>query len=240
MELVYGIAGLTLLLLLFRLFSSRKTNSGTEPDPVMEEIAAYIDSTLQGYPDRFRHKGLQDAYGWTCHSRLFTIQIHLEKERTAYRLRVYFFRQLPYLFLATSGGGKKLQVTSSKGSETKTLLGEKEITSLLEKMEFYDKIEVYEHGVTGAKKFKTLEELSGWHKVLGATITFTRFLLHQLERKQPSALTDALCPYCRGPMADSDLVVSCSECRTRHHGECWNETDRCSVFGCGGKSELQV
>ena len=239
MELVYAVAGGVAFLLLLHLFASRERKK-PEPDPKMAELASYIDTSLKGYPDRHRQKSTGETYGWTCHSRLFTIQIQLEQKRPGYRFRAYFFRDMPYRFVAKRSITGNLKIVSSSGALTKKLIGEREIGSLLEKLEFYNQIEVNKYGVAGSKSFGSIEDLSGWHAALGCTITFARFLLNYSERKVPTASREAFCPYCRGELVETDRVVSCGECRTRHHQDCWNETERCSVYGCSGKSELQI
>jgi len=45
---------------------------------------------------------------------------------------------------------------------------------------------------------------------------------------------NAICPYCRDPLAEGDQIVSCSHCRTLHHRQCWTSYQRCSIFGCPG------
>jgi ribosomal protein L37AE/L43A len=44
----------------------------------------------------------------------------------------------------------------------------------------------------------------------------------------------AICPYCRDALNVPSEIVSCSQCRTLHHRQCWKTHQRCSVFGCRG------
>lgn len=46
-------------------------------------------------------------------------------------------------------------------------------------------------------------------------------------------LRRTLCPYCRGTLIQRhQRLVSCSSCKTVHHESCWEEAQRCSIFGC--------
>lgn len=47
----------------------------------------------------------------------------------------------------------------------------------------------------------------------------------------------ALCPYCRESVKED--TVSCLLCKTKHHRECWEEREHCSVFGCKGRVKLK-
>lgn len=41
-----------------------------------------------------------------------------------------------------------------------------------------------------------------------------------------------LCPYCQGPISDSEETIVCSGCETPHHKDCYEENNGCTVFGC--------
>jgi len=45
-------------------------------------------------------------------------------------------------------------------------------------------------------------------------------------------VTATLCPYCQGPISDSEESVVCSGCETPHHQDCYEENNGCTVFGC--------
>jgi hypothetical protein len=221
--------------------SNQKKRNDGENDPVLEEISAFIDSSLKGYPDRIRHKDInRGGYAWTCHSRLFTFRIHLRKHRLRYQFQIVFFCDLPFRFTIRRSRIARSKLTHRSRKITAQLLARKELHALIQKLRFFDSVSVTRTGVTGTKMFNGISGLSEWHKTLGASITFVRFLLNYEERKQPSQQDEALCPYCKARIAENEQAVSCSTCSTVHHQDCWNETDRCSVFGCGNKSELQL
>lgn len=46
----------------------------------------------------------------------------------------------------------------------------------------------------------------------------------------------AQCPFCRSEIEGDELdLVTCRDCDTLHHGECFSEHGRCSIYGCGGE-----
>ncbi|MEO8662028.1 MAG: NINE protein [Bryobacteraceae bacterium] len=43
----------------------------------------------------------------------------------------------------------------------------------------------------------------------------------------------AICPYCNTPVSDEEQESrSCPDCGTRHHLDCWEENNGCTVYGC--------
>ncbi|MCI0412537.1 hypothetical protein L0222_07010 [bacterium] len=236
------VAAILLLFLHSKLVGKIESDSkAEEPDPNFEEIFHYIDTSLKGYPDRFK---FTDSYGirtWTCHSRLFDFQVYLKKETLHYQFQIAFWVQLPFEFkIQRSFKRQDLKLAQSSGKDTRGLLEQKEIPALIQKLQFYDSLKISSGAVVGIKTFRKLEDLEEWPKTLGASITFLRFLLSYQDRKESSEKGPAVCPYCRNPVLEDEKAVSCRECRTIHHSECWNETDRCSVFGCGNKSEIEL
>jgi hypothetical protein len=250
MESFYGILGGSIVLLLAAaLVLAGKKFAGSlserwkenDIDDRTEEISLFIDQSLRGYPDRTRYTNVYGGDVWTCHSRLFTFRITLSKKKLRYLFEITFFCDTPFAFrIRRVISGASMKVDRSSGNETRKLLGEKEFSALAQRLLFYDSLEVSRTSVTGKKKFSGAPGLADWPKTLGASITFVRFLLNFEDRKEPATQGDVLCPYCRGAITDQDKSVSCQQCRTIHHQLCWNETDRCSVFGCGNKSELEL
>ncbi len=212
-----------------------------EIDPVFEKLFHFIDTSLKGYPDRNHFKDFYHNHTWTCHSRLFTFQIQLKKETLRYQFQIFFFVELPFKFkIQRSLTGQTMTIIQSSGEITKRLIAQKELPALIQRLQFYDSLKISSTSVGGTKTFQSLEDLKEWPKTLGASITFLRFLLNYQDRKESTEKGDAVCPYCRNPIIETEKSVSCRECRTIHHWDCWNETDRCSVFGCRSKSELEL
>lgn len=46
------------------------------------------------------------------------------------------------------------------------------------------------------------------------------------------------CPYCQTEISAADTLVRCSDCNATYHVSCWNEGDKCAMYGCD--SELAV
>jgi hypothetical protein len=47
------------------------------------------------------------------------------------------------------------------------------------------------------------------------------------------------CPYCKSSLFSDDAIISCNDCGTLHHYECWETQSFCSVYGCeGSKGKL--
>lgn len=66
-------------------------------------------------------------------------------------------------------------------------------------------------------------------------------MVKKQEHGEPTAVRPSgksLCPYCRSRIVEDAETVSCLICKTIHHRECWDESGRCSVFGCKGKVKL--
>lgn len=47
------------------------------------------------------------------------------------------------------------------------------------------------------------------------------------------------CPYCATPMPRAE-AVACCRCHTWHHRDCWQESGRCTTYGCGGVASEAV
>jgi hypothetical protein len=250
MESFYGIlAGSILVLISTALVLAgkklaRSLSERAEENPEqdrMEEISDFIDQSLRGYPDRTRYTNAYGQHVWTCHSKLFTFRITLQKLKLRYGFEITFFCKTPFHFrIRRTVTGNFMKVRESSGKQTAKLLDQKEISALLQRLLFYDSVTVSQTGITGQKTISGVAGLVDWPKTIGASITFVRFLLNFEDRKESTTPGEALCPYCRGVILAQEKSVSCQECRTTHHQVCWNETDRCSVFGCGSKSELEL
>jgi hypothetical protein len=52
--------------------------------------------------------------------------------------------------------------------------------------------------------------------------------------------TGLVCPYCKNTVLMEEYLVSCTECKTLHHWECWISQKQCSVFGCNGTVEKLI
>ncbi len=46
-----------------------------------------------------------------------------------------------------------------------------------------------------------------------------------------------LCPYCRFPIKSGDEVITCPDCRTPHHADCWRANEGCTTYGCASSPQ---
>lgn len=56
-------------------------------------------------------------------------------------------------------------------------------------------------------------------------------------RKKISSVSDILgktCPFCQFPIKNDLEGLICSECKTPHHRECWEQNGECTTYGCNG------
>ena len=54
---------------------------------------------------------------------------------------------------------------------------------------------------------------------------------------QPMAVAQAIhkvgtCPYCQTAIAAGSDYLTCPQCKTPHHSDCWQENSGCAVYGC--------
>lgn len=48
------------------------------------------------------------------------------------------------------------------------------------------------------------------------------------------------CPYCQAEIYDADAIVQCVTCESIYHESCWQEIDRCAMYGCEGSESQAV
>ncbi len=49
-----------------------------------------------------------------------------------------------------------------------------------------------------------------------------------------------LCPYCRFPIKAGDEVVTCPDCQTTLHADCWRANEGCTTYGCRSSPQVAV
>src|SRR5689334_14984670 len=62
----------------------------------------------------------------------------------------------------------------------------------------------------------------------------------QVEFADTVPASGLVCPYCKNTVLMEEHLVSCTDCKTLHHWECWNSEKHCSVFGCEGVVEKLI
>ncbi|MEO8496420.1 MAG: RING finger protein [Planctomycetota bacterium] len=55
--------------------------------------------------------------------------------------------------------------------------------------------------------------------------------IHFIESGEAVALEHVICKVCGDEIAGHEMVY-CQRCKTPHHGDCWQYTGSCSVYGC--------
>ena len=134
--------------------------------------------------------------------------------------------------------GDQMRIRGAQDDYEKKLREEKEFAAILERLHYFDSVTVRKDQITGVKTYGRSATIGDWPDALGGFITFARYLLDFEERKDVKVTGEATCPYCRSLIAGQDVIVSCRECKTTHHQDCWEETGRCSIFGCRGRTEI--
>jgi hypothetical protein len=222
-------AAVLLMLLVYMLDSrSRAERQGSGWKEELQPTASVIDESVRRYKDHHRAYYFGQVH-WSCASRKFQFRISLDKEGRKFRIRVGFPVSIPYKM-------SQANKPSTWNKKTKGLLTEdQQVPALLQPLSYFDTVRVGEDYVSASKVTSELDP-GEWKEGLSGLITFVRYLLETSSRAELKIQGEALCPYCREPVAGS--IVSCRECNTAHHQECWEETGRCSVFGCRSKSEL--
>jgi len=195
------------------------------------DIAAIIDESVKRYKNRHR-SDLGPSIFWHCVSRKLTFGISLSKSNSSCPVTMTFYCKLPYSFEYTPAR----RFYDANNASTELLTG-REIQRLAEALNYFDYITVHSTGVIARRgNF----EASRWHAALPAIITFVRYVMEYETHHSIQASGEAICPYCRSKISDSEPLVSCRECRTQYHSECWEEIGHCSVFGCRSRKEIAL
>lgn len=212
----------------------------------LEPMLPVLRQSLKGYRTR-EYVGDRVAY-WDCLARQFSIRVGLQAtENGLVRATVTLGLDSPFAFeirmnpgagwATRLSGGHVLNGVEFRGLDQQIewkLLRAPELKPLVARLKLFDSVQVTEGNVTAEKLFRGPFLFEDWSKAFGGLITFVRLLM----RFQKASAMEApggqliICPYCRGEVGEEDSGVHCEKCRTLHHRECWDQTGRCSVFGC--------
>ncbi len=214
-------------------------------DPDAEPLVRAIHSSVE----RYKHLNTsfcEESYYWTAHSKRYVLRISLSpKGLTKYSLNVTLEGKHAHVFALAHRGWLSSRLVKMENQLYFTNppsegIAEAEIIPFLEPLSFFEKVTASEGILSATRTLHTETSIEDWPHVLGTFIRLARFLMDTGMRKEILAVEDVLCPYCRGQFTGAESTVSCRECKTRHHQECWEEVGRCSVFGCNCKSEMIV
>ena len=46
-----------------------------------------------------------------------------------------------------------------------------------------------------------------------------------------------MCPFCRFPIKEGEEVITCPDCQTTLHADCWRENEGCTTYGCSSSPQ---
>lgn len=46
-----------------------------------------------------------------------------------------------------------------------------------------------------------------------------------------------MCPFCRFPIKEGEEVITCPDCQTTLHADCWRENGGCTTYGCSSSPQ---
>jgi hypothetical protein len=222
-------------------------NKSVSEEAVSQKLFEAIHSSVKRYKNLHQSQ-IGKTFYWTAHSKRYSLRISLSAASHAkYVLNVnlegnhkqnFTLERPDWLSSKLYNMEKRLYFFSepSKDAEISKL----EIEPFLEQLNFFDEVKAAEGILSASRTLSADSSTENWPQTLSAFIRLGSFLMDTGLRKEILTPKDILCPYCRSDFSEASGTVSCRDCNTRHHTECWEEVGRCSVFGCNCKSEVIV
>ncbi|MCI0444458.1 hypothetical protein L0152_14775 [bacterium] len=206
---------------------------------IAEQFVDAIHGSVKRYKNLYQ-SNIGNTFYWTAHSKRYVLRISLAvATRNKFILRVDLEGNHRQKFnLRRRWLSSKLYFSSDPLKNSGITRGE--IAPFLEPLDFFDNVSASEGILSGTRTLHAESKMENWPQTLGTFIRLASFLMDTGLRKEILTAKDILCPYCRSDFTETVGTVSCRECNTRHHKECWEEVGRCSVFGCNCKSEVIV
>jgi Prokaryotic RING finger family 1 len=206
-----------------------------------------IHASVKRYKNLYQ-SNIGNTYYWTAHSKRYVLKISLSAiSHNKFVLNVNLEGSHQQNFNLGRPGwlSSKIAKMESKlyfasGPLRDAGVSRLEVDPFLDQLDFFDKVTAREGILSGTRTLRGDTSMENWPQALGAFIRLASFLMDTGLRKEILAAKDVLCPYCRSDFNETSETVSCRDCKTRHHKECWEEVGRCSVFGCNCKSEIIV
>lgn len=205
---------------------------------LFDALEQRIEESLKRYQSRHttRYNG---TVSWSCSGKRFDFFVSLQQRYWTCRVSVWFHCETNRSFQLRFPHGR-LKASGINDAYEKKLFQEMAFTAIWEQRETFDRIIVKKESVQATKMYRRVHEIDTWPDALGGLITFVRYVLDFENRKEIMTRGEPVCPYCKAAVEEKQPGVLCRTCKTLHHQECWNETGRCSIFGCRGKMELMV
>lgn len=212
-----------------------------------EKISEAIYSSVKRYKNLYQSK-IGNTFYWTAHSKRYVLRISLSlSTHNKYALNVilegshqqnFELKHPGWLSNKLVNAENKLCFTS--GPLKDAAISRTEIEPFLESLDFFDDVSAREGILSANRTLQIDSPMENWPQALGSFIRLGNFLMDTGLRKEILAASDILCPYCRNDFHETAGTVSCRDCKTRYHKDCWDEVGRCSVFGCNCKSEVII
>jgi hypothetical protein len=197
-------------------------------------VVLAIYNSVKRYKDLYM-TNLNKRYYFTARSKRYELRIILTVERKRQHfLHVELEGKHPHDFRLENFG------SSPKFARKNSEITKEEVEPFINALSFFNNVEAKPDILSAETIVHSNDSMENWPQALSAFIRLSRYLMDSTVRKELLDAIDVLCPYCRGEFSEKDNIVSCSECKTRHHTECWEEVGRCAVFGCRSKSEIVI
>jgi hypothetical protein len=222
-------------------------NKSVSDESIAETFVATIHSSVKRYKD-LHQSHIKNTFYWTAHSKRYSLRISLTvAARGKYVLDVnlegnhqqnFTLERPDWLSSKVYNMESKLYFFSEPLLQAG--ISSLEVESFLEQLNFFDEVKAREGILSATRTLENDSSLQNWPRALATFIRLGNFLMDTGLRKEILAAKDILCPYCRNDFNETTGSVSCRDCKTRHHQDCWEEVGRCSVFGCNCKAEVIV
>jgi hypothetical protein len=202
--------------------------------PSAAPVVLAIYNSVKRYKDLYM-TNLNKRYYFTARSKRYELRIMLKLVRNRqHLLHVELEGKHPHDFRLENFD------SSPKFARKKSEISNDEIEPFISSLSFFNNVEAKPDILSAETIVHSNDSMESWPQSLSAFIRLGRYLMDSAVRKEILNTIDVLCPYCRGEFNERDNTVSCSECKTRHHTECWEEVGRCAVFGCRSKTEIVI
>jgi hypothetical protein len=211
-------------------------------EAITEQFVKAIHSSVSRYKN-LHESHIKNTFYWAAQSKRYLLRISLSViSLNKYELNVNLEGSLQQNFTLIGLGWlsteRKLRFTSESPKDAG--ISRTEIEPFLKQLNFFDEVTAQGGILTATRTLQKDSPMDNWPQALGTFIRLGSYLMDVGLRKEILTATDILCPYCRNDFNEAAGTVSCRDCKTRHHQDCWEEVGRCSVFGCNCKSEIIV
>ena len=61
-----------------------------------------------------------------------------------------------------------------------------------------------------------------------------------MKKDEPQLTSPAVCPVCCCEITAEDESITCIDCKTRYHEDCWNDNKGCATYGCKSAKNIEI